>query len=346
MGGDRAGRWLKFGLALAVSVVFTALFFLHTDWGEVGDALTGADYAYVVPALALFAGSVAVRAVRWQVLYRPHREIGWPRLLPSLLVGYAGNNLLPLRAGELLRAQHIADGSGVPRMVSFGTFIMERFFDFAVLSSLVLAGVVISGEGSAYIVAGGLLFGATVAGFAVGVYFANHPSRARRMIARPWPLVPETLREEAATLAESFLLGCSCLTHRGRFFGVSLITVVAWALELLMYWVLAAAFDLHAGFFSIAFAGSAANVALSIPAAQGGIGPFDVTAKEALKAFSITGSSVQAYVVALHIFLVAPISVAGLIVLWRSTLPVARGGQAGRLEPVPEMDGSDWRGVV
>jgi uncharacterized membrane protein YbhN (UPF0104 family) len=141
------------------------------------------------------------------------------------------------------------------------------------------------------------------------------------LISRPWPLVPHGLKEEAANLAESFLLGCACLTSGGRFVAVSLVTAAAWGLELAMYWVLTAAFGLEAGFFTIAAAGSAANVALSIPAAQGGIGPFDLTAKKALEAFSITGAAVPAYVVALHIFLVAPVSLVGLVVLWRSTLP-------------------------
>jgi uncharacterized protein (TIRG00374 family) len=328
---DRTKAWLKFLLALAISGVFTALFLLNTNLREVADALTGADYLYVIPALALFAASLVLRALRWQYMYRPHRDIRWPRLLPSLLVGYAGNNLLPLRAGELLRAQHLTEAESVPRMVSFGTFIMERCFDFIVLSSLVLAGVIVSNEGNAYVAAGALLFAATVAGFSVAVYFANRPGQARRLISMPWPLVPHSLREELANLAESFLLGCSCLTGRRRFFEVSVATAAAWFLELSMYWTLTAAFGIDAGFFTIAAAGAAANVAFSIPAAQGGIGPFDLTAKKALESFSITGAAVPAYVVALHVFLVAPVSLVGLLVLWRTTMPRAASVPVGRL---------------
>ncbi len=330
----RPGAWLKFGLALAVSVLFTGLFLLNTDLSKVARALADANYLYVAPALALFAVSLCLRSLRWQYLYRPQNDLPWTRLLPSLLVGYAGNNLLPLRAGELLRAQHVAVKDGVPRMVSFGTFIMERLFDFIVLASLVLLGVLISKEGYGYVLAGGLLFGATVIGFGVALYFANHPGQARRLISRPWPVVPHAWREEAANLAESFLVGCSCLTNRSRFLAAAWTTAAAWLLEFAMYWVLTAAFGLHAGFFTIAFGGAAANVALSIPAAQGGIGPFDVTAKEALAAFSVTGPAVQAYVVALHIFLVVPVSLAGLVILWRSTLPKSSAVTVAATAPV------------
>lgn len=332
---DRRGltRWIKFGLALGVSLAFTAYFLLNTDLREVADALADANYAYVAPALALFAASVVARAARWDQLYRPHRALSTWTLLPSLLVGYAGNNLLPLRAGELLRAQHLADHGRVPRMVSFGTFIMERLFDFIVLAGFVLLGVVVAGEGSGYVAAAAVLFGGTIFGFVVALYFANSPAQARTLVGRRLP-IPARFRDEVADLTESFLLGCACLTDRRRFAVVSAMTALAWLLELGMYWVLTPAFGLEADFVSVAFAGSAANVAMSLPAAQGGIGPFHAAAKEALAAFSITGPAVQAYVVALHIFLVAPVSLVGLAVLWRSTLPSVR--RRREMAPRPE----------
>src|SRR5690348_2178792 len=119
MDGERAKRWLKILVALAVSVLFTALFITSIDVDAVLDALADADYVFVPPALALFALSLVARAVRWQVLLQPDRDESWRHLLPSLIVGYAGNNLLPLRAGELLRAQHLMDHRHVPRMQTF-----------------------------------------------------------------------------------------------------------------------------------------------------------------------------------------------------------------------------------
>ncbi|HXH22607.1 MAG TPA: lysylphosphatidylglycerol synthase transmembrane domain-containing protein [Dehalococcoidia bacterium] len=316
----RLGRWLKFLLALAVSIAFSALFLLSTDLGEVADALASADYLYVVPGLALFVVSVVARAVRWQYMFRP-RDIPWPGLLPSLLVGYAGNNLLPLRAGELLRAQHLADRAAVPRMVTFGTFIMERLFDFMVLSTFVLWGVLLSDVSGAYLGLALLLAGGTASGFVVALVLARRPALLSKLTARPWPLVPERIRLELGSLTESFFSGFSCLTSLRRFLIVALMTAVAWGFELSMYWVVSEAFALGAGFITIAFAGAAANVAMSVPSAQGGVGPFQYYAREALLRFDVAGPAAAAYAVALHIFLVAPVSLVGLLVLWRSTLP-------------------------
>src|SRR5207247_1509923 len=135
-------------------------------------------------------------------------------LLPALLVGYAGNNLLPLRAGELLRAQHLTARSivPVPRMVTFGTFIMERLFDFMVLSTFVLWGILIVGEGGAYLGLALVLFGGTAGGFVVAVLLAHHPDMPSRLLAHPWPLLPARLRSQAAALSLSFLQGFASLT--------------------------------------------------------------------------------------------------------------------------------------
>jgi glycosyltransferase 2 family protein len=319
---ERSRRWLKFFLALGITLFFSFLFIRSIDLGEVARALRDANYLYVVPALGLFAVSLLARSIRWRVMYQPQRDLPWQRLLPSLLVGYAGNNLLPLRAGELLRAQHLADREKVPRMLTFGTFLMERLFDFLMISAFVLAGLLIFDVRGAYLGAGLLLGGGSVAGFVVGVVLARNPGLPVRIAAGRWPFVPERLRREAGSLGESFLLGFSALTSASRFSAVLVVSAVAWTLELAMYWVVSMGFGIEADFLKVAAAGSAANVALSLPSAQGGVGPFHVVAKEALSKFGIAGNTVAAYVVALHIFLVAPVSLVGLVVLSRSALPI------------------------
>ncbi len=334
----RLRAWLKFAIALSFSVFFSYLFLRSTDLGEVGDALAGADYLYVVPALGLFALSLAVRALRWQYMYRPGRDLDWRRLLPSLLVGYAGNNLLPLRAGELLRAQHVADRARVPRMQTFGTFMMERLFDGLVLATFLLWGLLLADEGGAYLDIALLLAGGTAVGFLIGAYLAKNPRLPARLVSRPLPLLSERIRGEIATLGESFLSGFSTLTSLSRFSAVLLTSACAWGLEIGMYFIISRAFSLDASFLTIAFAGSAANVAMSVPSAQGGVGPFQYFAKEALLKFSIAGDAAAAYAVALHLFLVGPVSLVGLLIIWRSTVPTAEPAPAVVTTPVEAIE--------
>ena len=314
-------RHLRFLITIAVSVIFAALFLLSVDLDAVFESLGDADYAYVAPALALFAVSVAARSLRWRCFLLPASDLTWRQLLPSVLIGYAGNNLLPLRAGELVRAQHLADRFAVPRMRTLGALIMERLFDGAVLATFLLWGLLLADAGTAYLGAGVLLAVSAAGGFALCALAALRPSLPATLAALPLPLLTPRLRGEIAGLGGSLLAGFSVLTSPGRFALAGVWSAVAWGLELAMYWLIAEAFDLNASFIAIAFAGAAANVSLSLPWAQGGVGAFELLATEALVSFDVFESSAAAYALALHFFLIAPVSLVGLAVLWRSTLP-------------------------
>jgi uncharacterized protein (TIRG00374 family) len=338
LANERVRRWLKFFVALAVSVFFSVLFIRSVDLDEVVDALAGADYVYVAPALALFAASLAIRALRWRYLLEPEHALTWQELLPSLLVGYAGNNLLPLRAGEILRAQHLAERYGVARMQTFGTLMMERLFDGLALATFVLWGLLVVDIGTAYLGAGLALAGVTAAGLVVCTLLAQRGDVIDRLTALPIPFLSTQARRVAASLGESFLSGFSVLRDLRRFVLATVTSAVAWLLELGMYWLISMAFDLDASFITIAFAGAAANVALSLPSAQGGVGPFQYVATQALLKFSVAQDAAAAYALALHFFLVVPVSLVGLAVLWRATIANARRSApaAPALETTPE----------
>ncbi|MPZ49387.1 MAG: flippase-like domain-containing protein [Dehalococcoidia bacterium] len=323
-GSERLQRWLKFLVAIGISVFFSILFIRSVDLDAVGKALSDANYLYVLPALGLFALSVAMRALRWRYFLLPGFDLGWRALLPSVLIGYAGNNLLPLRAGELVRAQHLSDRFGVPRMQTFGALLMERLFDGFLLATFVLWGLLLVDIGKGYLGLGLALAAGTAVGGVTCFLLARRPGFADWLAALPIPFVTTWLRGQIAGLGASFFQGFSVLTSPGRFAGASVTSVVAWGLELAMYWLIAEAFALDASLITVAFAGAAANVSLSLPSAQGGVGPFEVFATEALARFDVAKDAAAAYALALHFFLIVPVSLVGLAVLWRSTLTGTR----------------------
>jgi hypothetical protein len=80
---------------------------------------------------------------------------------------------------------------------------------------------------------------------------------------------------------------------------------------------------------------------MSLPSAQGGVGPFQYFATQALTRAGVAGPTAAAFALALHFFLVAPVSLIGLVVLWRSTIPGARKHPvAGEPVPGPTTEGT------
>jgi uncharacterized protein (TIRG00374 family) len=239
-----------------------------------------------------------------------------------MLVTYAGNNLLPLRAGELLRAQLLLEKGGISRMRTLGAAAVERLFDILVLGGLVLFGVFLGDVGLAFVAAGLFLFAGCLVLLVLASLVAMRPALPGALAERCTFLSPQW-RLRITSYGEWFVEGFAVLRSGSNFRSAALLTGVAWLLEFGMYWLVAVAFSLEQGFLRIAFAGAAANLALSVPFSQAGIGPFQVVAKEALLRFGVAANAAAAYALALHMLLVLPVSLAGLLVLW-AALPGRR----------------------
>jgi uncharacterized protein (TIRG00374 family) len=307
--------WLKIGLTFAFSAVFAYFFLRDLDFRQVGDDLLDADYALVPPALGLFGLSLVARAYRWRCFYEPDSPPAG-MLLRVLLIDYAGNNLLPLRGGEIVRAQLLLDRGGVSRMRTVGTAIVERLFDMLVLGVFVVLGRFVVNTGPAFLGTGLLLCAGSLFGFAVAWLIVRNPHLPSRVLSWRWPLLTDRWRERFGSWSGSVVNGFAVLASGSRFRLAVVLTMAAWLLEFAMYWLIAEAFSIHEGFLTIAFAGASANLALSLPSAQGGVGAFQLVAKEALLKFGLPVSAVAAYAVALHVLLVAPVTLVGLAVFW------------------------------
>jgi uncharacterized protein (TIRG00374 family) len=133
-------RLLSPRIAVSLAVTAAALWFSlrDLDFREVGQALARAQLlpllAISVPAHLL---NLWLRAVRWRYLTEPVKDIERGTLFRGQAVGFMGNNVFPLRVGEVLRAWYVAREAGAPAAAIFGTVIVERVIDAVVMLALV-----------------------------------------------------------------------------------------------------------------------------------------------------------------------------------------------------------------
>ena len=71
------------------------------DLPELARQLAATQWWWVVPAVAVGPLGIWARAIRWRYLFPPGSKP--PGLLAANMIGYMVNNVLPLRAGELVR---------------------------------------------------------------------------------------------------------------------------------------------------------------------------------------------------------------------------------------------------
>ena len=127
----------KFWIGLLISAVLLYFALRGLDFGKLWEVLKTAQYIWLLPGIAVYFLAVWVRAWRWHYLLRPLKKIPTATMFPVVAIGYFGNNILPARAGEVLRAFVLRKREGVPVSASLATVIVERIFDGVVMLGFV-----------------------------------------------------------------------------------------------------------------------------------------------------------------------------------------------------------------
>ncbi len=89
--------------------IFVVLLLRQVDRDEVVASLAGVHAGWLVLAVGVEFVALWVRALRWRVVLDSAVRISTGEAWSVLMIGYAANNLLPLRAGELVRRPEDVD---------------------------------------------------------------------------------------------------------------------------------------------------------------------------------------------------------------------------------------------
>ncbi len=90
--------------------------------------------------MAMGSSAYFLRGLRWRVLLNTREKLPVMRVFEANSAGYLGNNVLPARAGELIRTAMISSQSGLSKTFVLTTALAERLMDAIVL---VIAGTVV-----------------------------------------------------------------------------------------------------------------------------------------------------------------------------------------------------------
>jgi uncharacterized protein (TIRG00374 family) len=322
-------RW-QFWLGIGVSAFFLWLALRGLDLSRFWEALQGANYVWLVPGVLVYFAAVWARTWRWHYMLRALKPVPLRRLFPTVTISYMGNNVYPARAGEVLRAYVLKRDEGVSMSASFATIVVERIFDGLVMLLFVFLTLPTVPDlqpdlRRLVVLASLAFFGALLAFLAL----ASAPATARRwysgLIAR---LVPARFRVQLLALADRFMEGLVGL-RRGRDLAMIFLTsTVVWLLETVKYWFVMHAFPFEVNFYVLMLMNGLANLALTIPAAPGGIGPFDWAGIETLAAFGVERALASAYTIVLHVALWFPITALGAYYFARKGLTWREAQQA------------------
>ncbi len=135
---------LKESLFWGISLACLYFSFKQINFNDVLELITDSNYTYVLFAILFTFGQFLVRAYRWSVMF-PNSKLSFKSFYSATHIGYFFNNVLPFRAGELIKAKLVIDGRNNSAQLSYslGTVLSEKILDTLILSVSILAFVLI-----------------------------------------------------------------------------------------------------------------------------------------------------------------------------------------------------------
>lgn len=333
---------LKIIIPLAFSAFFLWLALRGVKWAEVAVHVRQANWFYLF--LSALVGTLAIhfRALRWKTLLAPvDPNIGFHERLAGTAVGFAANNLIPARVGEVVRTVVTARLAKLPVSAVFGSLVVERVLDGLVTVLLLFGVMALPGfpdpERAAAALAVVRIVALLMAVAGLGLIIltllpARSVALAERTAAR---LLPARLRAPFLERLNEFIAGLAVLRNP-RLLAVS----VAWAVAQWLYMPLSIyfgflAFGIHEpGFTGAVFLQCAINLAVAVPSSPGFFGPLEAAATFGLGLWAVDHERAVSFAMGYHLAGYLMVTLLGLWYVnrlnlsWRELVGIAKKAEA------------------
>jgi uncharacterized protein (TIRG00374 family) len=318
----RTGGRVKTFVGLAITAVCVVYILRQVDVDEVLATLRQAQWSFLCLGLASLACGYALRIFRWSRLLRAaDARTGFFDCTAPFLGSIALNNVLPLRAGDVVRALVFPREMGVSRSVATSSLIVERLADLLTLVCCLAIGAYAA---HVFSLPPGLLDLAlvivAVAGITLAlvlVFSASIADRLDRTSAR-WRTSPSPRLRLArlANLVANLLRGLAVMSRPGVLLTVFALSMLIWLCEagLFHFALQSLGIDAHPATSLLIMA--IATLSTLVPSSPGYIGSFHLAAYWALTLLGADTTQAGSYAILVHLSLWLPTTLAGAIAIW------------------------------
>ena len=296
-----------------ISIACIAVIAYNVDFDGVLAALGSFQWPYLLIALVSLAAGYTMRVARWAVMLR---ATGTPVTLRQCAAPFLGsialNNVLPLRAGDIVRATIFPGAIGVPRAAAIGSIVMERLVDLLTLLLCLAIGAVWLGADRLpdWLANGAILLAVGGIGvmFAILLFSGTLAQLLARLAAtRP----PAALATRVLVALSNLLVGFRQMSGARVLALVFGLSMLAWLGEAGVYWSLMVGFGLEAHLLAALMVMAFVTLSTLVPSSPGYVGPFHLAAFAAITLLGGTEEIATSYAVLAHLMVWVPTTLAG-----------------------------------
>lgn len=306
-------------LGFAVSALFLWLAVKDVDIASVKSAFSGSVLWLAMPLLLSLLLFYWLKALRWAMLLNPIHPFTTWQVIPSLMVGFAGNNLLPAHAGELIRVYLLGKQFRISKSAVLATVVIERLLD--VVAVLLLIAVVLFFEADTQ---PELMYGAYLAAIVtvcavifilMYVYWTRQCITLLDHLMTGW--LKQSWRLRLMTQLEMAAAGLQIVRRPVALAGVLLNSIVQWMAMGLCLYLAFVALQLQVPVAASILVLGLMVAGLSLPSAPGFFGTVELCFVLGLKPYGIDAGQAFSAGIFYHVLAYVSVTGSGLVFLHR-----------------------------
>jgi len=308
---------LMIAISIALAALFLYLAIRNLDWQIFFTTLKNAQYAYLPIVFLWGSTSYLMRALRLRVLLTSEKRLPISNVFWANMAGYLGNNILPARAGELVRAAYLARQNNISASFALAVGLVERLIDLIAL--IVLGSLALSSAGIVSPIFQNALKGVAVLGLTglVAIFVLPRLGKLAGQWIMALPALKEAHKIKLDHFLQQFLSGLKSLHSLKRaalFIGF---TGLVWLMDALgivvLSYILKIPLLLQQAFVLLA----ALGLSSAIPSTPGYVGVYQFVAVATLAPFEISQADALAYILISQILGYLVVGFWGLMSLWQ-----------------------------
>lgn len=317
---------LKLILGILVSLVFLYLAFREFSLSDITVAL-GRMNGWLLPVgVGLFFVDVYLICIRWSYQLRVMKQrkglsfshpVSAVAVVPSVAMGYFGNNVFPARMGEFFRAFSWDRKTSMGKSAILATIVIERIFDGLAMVSIAVVSSLFFELSPSMTSVIQLSAGLFIVLLGVAFVVVLHPQLSERLLDTLVSHIPhEGLQKSLKHFYHAFLDAFALLPNFKSIAILYLLSVANWFFEGTVYYVTALAFGIELPLYVFTFTAAITSLTTLIPSAPGYVGTFHYVVKETLGLFAVPAQIAASYSIVVHLVLWLPITLIGGFFAW------------------------------
>jgi len=323
---------IQVAIGLLLSAVLLWLSLRSLDPREIATSLARANWVWFLPICGLTLLAFWIRAVRWGWLLHGVKAIPARSLFSATMIGFAANNLLPARLGELVRPWALGASERISRSSAFATIIVERVVDMFCILLLFAVALLLHPFPKMVQDAGLAALGVNVVLLALLMSIERSPAQAERAAGWVERRLPTKFAPKAASLLRNFSAGLGVFRSGPGLFWVTVHSALMYAVTTLGLQACMFAFGMDVPWYAGIVMLVVTAFGMMIAPTPGYLGAIQYACVLGLSLFGIDRTIGFSFSLYYHLTQFLPITVVGLIYLGRAGLSLGQVATASREE--------------